>query len=382
MKIVIAPDSFKESLSASEVVNAIEAGFVEVLPNAEVLKLPVADGGEGTTEVLISATHGRYSSTQVMGPMGEVINASWGMLGNSKTAVIEVARACGLSLVPLENRNPMIATSYGVGELILAAMNEGANHIIVGLGGSACNDGGTGMLQALGVRLLDISGNQLNLGGGSLSSLSSIDPSAIDSRLQGVSFEVACDVDNPLLGPQGASVIFASQKGADSEMITQLDANLTHYSDILTSTIKKDVSEVPGSGAAGGIGSAFLAFLNAELKSGINIVLDAMDFDHQIKGADLVVTGEGRFDSQSIRGKAPIGVAKCAKRNRCLVFVVAGSVADDVRLINIHDIDRVFSVVSKQLTFEQALANPSESVTLASVRAAKYFRENHSALGL
>ena len=377
MKIVIAPDSFKESLSASEVANAIEAGFIGVFPNSDILKLPVADGGEGTTEALISATQGRYFSTQVMGPMGEFINASWAMLGNSKTAVIEVAKACGLSLVPLENRNPMSATSHGVGELILAAVNKGANHIIVGLGGSACNDGGAGFLQALGVRLLDISGKQLNRGGGSLSSLASIDSSRIDSRLQGVSFEVACDVNNPLLGPQGASVIFASQKGADHEMIDQLDANLTHYSDILTNTIKKDVSEVPGSGAAGGIGSAFLAFLNAELKSGINIVLDAMNFEHHIEDADLVVTGEGRFDSQSIRGKAPIGVAKCAKRNRCLVFMIAGSVADDERLKDKNDIDRVFSVVSKQLTLEQALANPSESITLTSISAAKYFRDHY-----
>lgn len=377
MKIVIAPDSFKESLSASEVANAIETGFIGVFPNAEVLKLPVADGGEGTTEALISATQGRYFSTKVMGPMGEVVNASWGMLGNSKTAVIEVANACGLSLVSLENRNPMIATSHGVGELLLAAVNEGANHIIVGLGGSACNDGGAGVLQALGVRLLDISGNQINRGGGSLNSLSSIDSSAIDSRLQDISFEIACDVDNPLLGSKGASVIFAPQKGADSEMIAQLDANLTHYSDILTSTIKKDVSEVPGSGAAGGIASAFLAFLNAELKSGISIVLEAMDFEHHIEGADLVITGEGRFDSQSIRGKAPIGVAKCAKRNRCLVFVIAGSVAGDEGLMHKNDIDKVFSVVSKQLTLEQALANPYESITLASISAAKYFRDNH-----
>ena len=377
MKIVIAPDSFKESISASEVANAIEAGFVKIFPNAEIFKLPVADGGEGSTDALISATQGRYFSTSVMGPMGKTIDASWGMLGNSQTAVVEVAKACGLSLVPLEYRNPMIATSYGVGELILAAVNEGANHIIVGLGGSACNDGGAGMLQALGVRLLDISGNQLNRGSGSLSSLSSIDLRAMDSSLQGVSFEVACDVDNPLLGPQGASVIFAPQKGADSEMIAQLDANLTHYSDIMTSTIKKDVSEVPGSGAAGGIGSAFLAFLNAELKSGINIILDAIDFEHQIKGADLVITGEGRFDSQSIRGKAPIGVAKSAKRNRCLVFMIAGSVEDDERLIYKNDIDRVFSVVSKGLTLEQALAKPSESITLASISAAKYFRDYH-----
>ena len=377
MKIVIAPDSFKESLSASEVADAIEAGFVDVFPDAEIFKLPVADGGEGSTDALISATQGRYFSTSVMGPMGEAIDASWGMLGNSQTAVVEVAKACGLSLVPLENRNPMIATSYGLGELILAAVDNGANHIIVGLGGSACNDGGAGMLQALGFRLLDFSGNQLNRGVGSLSSLSSIDSSEIDSRLQGIRFEVACDVDNPLLGPQGASVIFGPQKGADSEMIAQLDANLTHYSDIITSTIKKDVSEVPGSGAAGGIGSAFLAFLNAELKSGINIILDAIDFEHQIKGADLVITGEGRFDSQSIRGKAPIGVAKSAKRNRSLVFMIAGSVEDDERLIHKNDIDRVFSVVSKGLTLEKALANPSESITLTSIGAAKYFRDHH-----
>ena len=380
MKIVIAPDSFKETLSASEAANAIEAGFLEFFPNAEILKLPIADGGEGTVDVLVSATEGSYFSTNVLGPMGEFVSARWGMLGDTKTAVIEVAEACGLHLVSVEKRNPMLASSHGVGELILAAVDEGAEHIIIGLGGSSSNDGGMGFLQAIGVRFLDISGNQLRGGLSSLSSLSDIDLSYIDPRLKGISFEVACDVDNPLVGPQGASAIFASQKGADSEMIDQLEIILNHYSRVISRKFNNDVSLYPGAGAAGGIGYGFKAFLNAELKSGIKIILDKLDFNQHLLNADLVLTGEGKIDSQSDRGKAPIGVIEYAKRHKCRIFIIAGILENSDTLISNYGIDKAFSAVSSELSIEEAMASPFESLMAISREAAQHYKKYYSDL--
>jgi glycerate kinase len=378
MKIVIAPDSFKETLSASEAANAIEAGFLEFFPNAEILKLPIADGGEGTVDVLVSATEGSYFSTNVSGPMGEVISARWGMLGDTKTAAIEVAEACGLHLVSVEKRNPMLASSHGVGELILAAVDEGAEHIIIGLGGSSSNDGGMGFLQAIGVRFLDILGNQLRGDLSSLSSLSDIDLSYIDPRLKGISFEVACDVDNPLVGSQGASAIFASQKGADSEMIDQLEIILNHYSSVISRKFNNDVSLHPGAGAAGGIGYGFKAFLNAELKSGIKIILDKVDFNQHLLNADLVLTGEGKIDSQSDRGKAPIGVIEYAKRHKCRIFIIAGILENSDTLISNYGIDKAFSVVSSKLSIEEAMASPFESLMAISREAAQHYKKYYS----
>lgn len=380
MKIVIAPDSFKETLSASEAANAIEAGFLEFFPNAEILKLPIADGGEGTVDVLVSATEGSYFSTNVSGPMGEVVSARWGMLGDTKTAVIEVAEACGLHLVSVEKRNPMLTSSHGVGELILAAVDEGAEHIIIGLGGSSNNDGGMGFLQAIGVRFLDISGNQLRGDVSILSSLSDIDLSYIDPRLKEISFEVACDVDNPLVGSQGASAIFASQKGADSEMIDQLEIILNHYSSVISRKLNNDVSLYPGAGAAGGIGYGFKAFLNAELKSGIKIILDKLDFNHHLLNADLVLTGEGKIDSQSDRGKAPIGVIEYAKRHKCRVFIIAGALENSDTLISNYGIDKAFSVVSSELSIEEAMASPFESLMAISREAAQHYKKYYSDL--
>ena len=380
MKIVIAPDSFKETLSASEVANAIEAGFLEFFPSAEILKLPIADGGEGTVDVLVSATEGSYFSTNVSGPMGEVVSARWGMLGDSKTAVIEVAEACGLHLVSVTKRNPMLASSHGVGELILAAVDEGAEHIIIGLGGSSSNDGGMGFLQAIGVRFLDISGNQLRGDVSSLSSLSDIDLSYMDPRLKRISFEVACDVDNPLVGPQGASAIFASQKGANSEMIDQLETILNHYSSVVSRKFNNDVSLYPGAGAAGGMGYSFKAFLNAELKSGIKIILDKIDFNQHLLNADLVLTGEGKIDSQSDRGKAPIGVIEYAKRHKCRIFIIAGTLENSETLISKYGIDKAFSVVSSELSIEEAMASPFESVIAISRVAAQHYKKNYSDL--
>ena len=375
MKILIAPDSFKETLTATDAANAIEEGFLDIFPEANILKLPIADGGEGTVDVLVTATQGKYFSTKVSGPTGEYINAKWGMLGNSKTAVIEIAEACGLHLVTLKKRNPMNTSSFGVGELILAATDEGAEHIIIGLGGSATNDGGMGFLKAIGVQFLDSFGKELTGGVESLNTLSDINITSIDSRLKGVSFEIACDVDNPLIGPQGASVIFGSQKGADEKMINQLDNLLSHYSRIASSKLNNNLSMHPGAGAAGGIGYGFLAFLKADQKSGVQIILEKLNFEQHLLTTDLVITGEGRFDSQSLRGKAPMGVIDYARKYKCSIFVIAGSKEDDEILENKYHIDKVFSIISKDLSFEQSIANPNDSLMATARKAAQHYKK-------
>ena len=375
MKILIAPDSFKETLTATDAANAIEKGFLDIFPEANILKLPIADGGEGTVDVLVTATQGKYFSTKVSGPTGEYINAKWGMLGNSKTAVIEIAEACGLHLVTLKKRNPMNTSSFGVGELILAATDEGAEHIIIGLGGSATNDGGMGFLKAIGVQFLDSFGKELTGGVESLNTLSDINITSIDSRLKGVSFEIACDVDNPLIGPQGASVIFGSQKGADEKMINQLDNLLSHYSRIASSKLNNNLSMQPGAGSAGGIGYGFLAFLKADQKSGVQIILEKLNFEQHLSTTDLLITGEGRFDSQSLRGKAPMGVIDYARKYKCSIFVIAGSTEDDEILENKYDIDKVFSIISKDLSFEQSIANPNDSLMATAKKAAQHYKK-------
>ena len=375
MKILIAPDSFKETLTATDAANAIEEGFLDIFPEANILKLPIADGGEGTVDVLVTATQGKYFSTKVSGPTGEYINAKWGMLGNSKTAVIEIAEACGLHLVALKKRNPMNTSSFGVGELILAATGEGAEHIIIGLGGSATNDGGMGFLKAIGVQFLDSFGKELTGGVESLNTLSDINITSIDSRLKGVSFEIACDVDNPLIGPQGASVIFGSQKGADEKMINQLDNLLSHYSRIASSKLNNNLSMQPGAGSAGGIGYGFLAFLKADQKSGVQIILEKLNFEQHLLTTDLVITGEGRFDSQSLRGKAPMGVIDYARKHKCSIFVIAGSTENDEILENKYDIDKLFSIISNDLSFEQSIVNPHDSLMATARKAAQHYKK-------
>ena len=375
MKILIAPDSFKETLTATDAANAIEEGFLDIFPEANILKLPIADGGEGTVDVLVTATQGKYFSTKVSGPTGEYINAKWGMLGNSKTAVIEIAEACGLHLVTLKKRNPMNTSSFGVGELILAAIDEGAEHIIIGLGGSATNDGGMGFLKAIGVQFLDSFGKELTGGVESLNTLSDINITSIDSRLKGVSFEIACDVDNPLIGPQGASVIFGSQKGADEKMINQLDNLLSHYSRIASSKLNNNLSMQPGAGSAGGIGYGFLAFLKADQKSGVQIILEKLNFEQHLLTTDLVITGEGRFDSQSLRGKAPMGVIDYARKHKCSIFVIAGSTENDEILENKYDIDKLFSIISNDLSFEQSIVNPHDSLMATARKAAQHYKK-------
>ncbi|BET42258.1 glycerate 2-kinase [Atlantibacter hermannii] len=366
MKIVIAPDSYKESLPAAEVAQAIEKGFREIFPDAQYVRVPVADGGEGTVDAMISATDGSKITTQVTGPMGERVNASWGMSGDNNTAFIEMAEASGLSLVPLEQRNPLITTSRGTGELILHALDHGARNIIIGIGGSATNDGGAGMVQALGAKLTDAAGNAIGNGGGSLIALNTIDISGLDPRLKECTIRVACDVTNPLVGEKGASRIFGPQKGATETMIVELDRNLGHFADVIKKSLRVDVKNVPGAGAAGGMGAALMAFLNAELRSGIEIVTEALNLEEHIHDCTLVVTGEGRIDSQSIHGKVPVGVANVAMKYHKPVIGIAGSLTPDVGVVHQYGIDAVFSVLTSIGSLEEALKNAFENIYRAS----------------
>lgn len=366
MKIVIAPDSYKESLSAVDVAQAIEKGFREIFPDAEYVSVPVADGGEGTVDAMISATKGSKITTTVTGPLGELVTACWGMSGDGKTAIIEMAEASGLALVPIEQRNPLITTSYGTGELILRALDNGARNIIIGIGGSATNDGGAGMMQALGAKLTDANGKEIGQGGGSLLSLNCIDVSGLDERLESCVINVACDVTNPLVGDNGASRIFGPQKGACEETIVELDRNLDHFANVIKKYLHVDVKNAPGAGAAGGMGAALMAFLGADLRSGVEIVTEALNLEEHIHDCSLVVTGEGRMDSQSIRGKVPVGVAAVAKKYRKPVIGIAGSLTSDVAIVHQYGIDAVFSVLNSIGTLEEALKNAFDNIYRAS----------------
>ncbi|MDE1233865.1 glycerate kinase [Vibrio aestuarianus] len=364
MKIVIAPDSYKESLTAMGVAQAIEDGFKQVLPNAEYVKLPMADGGEGTVQSLVDATNGTIVQHPVTGPLGEVVEGFYGLMGDGETAIIEMAAASGLDLVKPEQRNPLKTTTYGTGELIKAVLDKGVKHIIIGIGGSATNDGGLGMAQSLGIRMLDIDGNELGFGGGELAKLATIDLSNLDPRLSTVHLEVACDVDNPLCGPKGASHVFGPQKGATPEMVELLDANLAHYANIMKQQLNKDVVNMPGAGAAGGLGAALVGLLGAELRPGINIVMDAVDLANVVADADLVITGEGRIDSQTIHGKTPIGVARIAKQYNLPVIGIAGCLSTDCGVVHEYGIDSVFAVVNRSVDLPTALAEAAQNIEL------------------
>ncbi|MEK0166557.1 MULTISPECIES: glycerate kinase [Enterobacteriaceae] len=364
MKIVIAPDSYKESLSALDVATAIEQGFREIFPQAEYIKLPVADGGEGTVEAMVAATQGRIVEVTVTGPLGTQVEGFYGLSGDEQSAFIEMAAASGLELVLPEQRNPLITTSWGTGELIRHALDAGVKHIIIGIGGSATNDGGAGMVQALGAKLLDSEGNPLGQGGGALETLARIDISELDRRLHDCRIEVACDVTNPLTGKEGATAIFGPQKGATPEMITRLDAALAHYAELIKRDLDLDVLDLAGGGAAGGMGAALFAFCGAELRQGIEIVTDALHLDRYVAEADLVITGEGRIDSQTVHGKVPVGVAKVAKRYNKPVIGIAGSLTADVGVVHEHGIDAVFSVIYGICTLDDALKNAAENVRM------------------
>jgi glycerate 2-kinase len=362
MKIVIAPDSFKESLTALEAATAIEAGMKKILPEASFVKVPMADGGEGTVQSLVDATQGKIISKTVTGPLGEPVEGFFGLSGDEKTAIIEMAAASGLHLVPRDKRNPLVTTTSGTGELISAALDFGVEQIIIGIGGSATNDGGAGMARALGIKFLNVDGNEISDGGGSLGELASIDMTQADSRLAAVNIEVACDVDNPLTGLKGASHIFGPQKGATEEMIEVLDRNLQHYAEIIRKDLGRDIEHISGAGAAGGLGGGLLAFLSADLKRGVDIVLEATKLEKQLLNADFVITGEGKIDGQTIFGKTPIGVAKTAKRHGIPVIAIAGHVAQDSEIVHEHGIDVLFSVVPGVISLEDAFNNASTYV--------------------
>ncbi|WP_413735161.1 glycerate kinase [Sodalis sp. RH21] len=364
MKIVIAPDSYKESLSALEVATQIEQGFREVFPDAHYVKLPVADGGEGTVEAMVAATHGEIVNVRVTGPLGAQVDAFFGLSGDKQTAFIEMAAASGLEIVRACDRNPLLTTSFGTGELIRSALDHGVKHCIIGIGGSATNDGGSGMVQALGGGLLDDQGRQIGYGGGELDKLARIDITQLDPRIKDCRFEVACDVTNPLTGDEGATAIFGPQKGATPAMIKRLDASLKHYAAIIKRDLDKDVEHIPGAGAAGGMGAGLQAFCGAELRKGIEIVTEALGLDAIVRDATLVITGEGRIDSQTIHGKVPIGVAKVAKRYNKPVIGIAGSLTEDVGVVHQHGLDAVFSVLYEICTLDEALGNAARNVRL------------------
>ncbi|PBP29841.1 glycerate kinase [Pseudomonas syringae] len=354
MKIVIAPDSFKDSLSAQAVADAIASGLAEVWPHAELIKCPMADGGEGTIEALLAACNGELMSASVSGPLGALVNAQWGWLAESRTAIIELAMASGLQLLTLAQRDACVTSTEGTGQLISAALDAGARRVILAIGGSATNDGGSGMLSALGARFLDADDQTLAPGGLALADLARIDLSGFDPRLSDVCVEIAADVDNPLCGPNGASSIFGPQKGASPEQVMALDAALGCFADHTAQVLGQDLRDSPGSGAAGGMGFAAKAYLKASFRAGVEVVADLTGLEHALIGADLVITGEGRFDAQTLRGKTPLGVARVARRRQVPVIVLAGTLGEGYEQLYAQGIGAAFALVSGPMSLEQA----------------------------
>jgi glycerate kinase len=354
MKIVIAPDSFKDSLGAEGVAQAIAQGLAEVLPNAELVQCPMADGGEGTVNAILAVMSGERRQAIVDGPLGDEVTAHWGWLAQSRTAIIEMAEASGLQLIPLERRDACLSSSYGTGQLILQALDAGAEKIILTIGGSATNDGGTGMLNALGVRFYDASARELKPGGLALRDLDTIDLGGMDPRLQSIYFEVAADVDNPLCGAHGASYTFGRQKGASVEQIEMLDNALARFADCSASVLEQDVRNVPGVGAAGGMGFAAKAFLGAGFRPGVEVVAELVGLAEKIEGADLVITGEGRCDVQTLRGKTPVGVARIAREQGVPVVILAGTLGEGYEVLYEHGIDAAFALVSGPMSLADA----------------------------
>ncbi|QVK20884.1 glycerate kinase [Mycoplasmatota bacterium] len=374
MKIIIASDSYKESLSSLEVGQVIEKGFKDCIPESDIKVIPIGDGGEGTVESLIDATEGRLINVKVLSPISDEVNAIYGISGDSKTAFIEMATASGIGLVPIDKRNPLITSTYGTGQMILDALENGVEKIIIGIGGSATNDGGIGMASALGVRFLDESGLPIENNNEGLSNLHSIDVTNLDNRITNTEIIVACDVDNPLVGLNGASYVYGPQKGANSDMVKVMDQNLSRLAEVIQRDLNKDIINVPGAGAAGGLGAGLMTFLNGKLESGIDIVLDFLKFDELIDGCDLVITGEGRFDSQTIMNKAPIGVARRAKKKGINCIGISAVFGDSVETLLDNGFDAVFSVVNRVDSLDKIMASTKENLYLTSINIAKLLK--------
>ncbi|WP_018142629.1 glycerate kinase [Alloscardovia criceti] len=365
MKIIVAPDSFKGSLTAQEAADAIEVGIRKVISDADIVKVPMADGGEGTVRSLVDATGGRLVTVPVLNPLGQQVEADYGILGDGTTAVIEMAAASGIQFVDAETKNPLITTTYGTGQLVKDALDKGVRKIIVGLGGSATNDGGAGMAQALGASLEDINGQELDFGGAALLKLDSIDCTNLDPRLEKVEIILASDVTNPLTGLRGASAVFGPQKGANPHMVEQLDDALIHYSKLIHDQLGRDVRDVPGAGAAGGLGAGFLAFTHAVMRPGIEIVVEATKLKDKAVDAQLCITGEGGIDYQTQFGKTPLGTAQAVKSvaPQSCVVAIAGNVGQGIECLYDLGIDAIFGIMPGVATMQDAIEQASANLS-------------------
>ena len=365
MKVVVAIDSLKGSLSSIEAGMAIRDGVLAAKPDAEVIVKPLADGGEGTTDALIEGMNGKRIDLTVTGPMGTPVNAYYGYLADSHTAVMEMASAAGITLVPAAEKNPLLATSFGVGEVMTDALQKGCRNVIIGIGGSATNDGGIGMLKALGVRFLDENGEDAGEGGQALAKVTQIDVSGLNPLLKECHIQVACDVNNPLCGENGSTYVYGPQKGVTEDMKKPLDEDMAHFAMVTSETLGNDYHDTPGAGAAGGLGFAFLSYIGATLTPGIELILDAVRLEQELPNADIVVTGEGCLDFQTAMGKAPVGVARLAKKYHAKVIAFAGSVTKEASACNKEGIDAFFPILRSVCTLEEAMdpANARANLT-------------------
>ena len=373
MKIVIAPQGFKGGISGLEAARAIARGVLKAVPDAETVLLPVADGGDGTLHALVDATGGEIFTSTVTGPINQQVEAQWGVMGDGRTAVIEMARASGLAMVPPRRRNPKVTTTLGTGQLLKEASERGFKRVIVGLGGSATNDGGAGMATALGVRFLDSSGNALPSGGAALARLHRIDTSGLLESISGVEIIAATDVTNPLCGPTGASEIFGPQKGASQEVVAELDAALRNFANVVKKDTGHDVLDVPGAGAAGGLGAGLMAFAGAKIQSGIDMVCQVLDFDSHLAGADLVITGEGRADRSTVFDKAPVGVARHAQAHGVPTLLLAGSLGEGHEELYDHGVASILCISDGTMSFQQALSRTGAMLEGTAERAVRLF---------
>ncbi|WP_062106653.1 glycerate kinase [Bacillus niameyensis] len=380
MKIVIAPDSFKGSVTAKQAALAIERGIKTAFPEAETVLVPVADGGEGTSENLVAATNGHLVEVQVTGPLGQSVAAQYGVLGDGVTCVIEVASASGIDLIHPDERNPLKTTTYGTGQLIKQALDDGYRKFILGLGGSATNDGGVGMLQALGIEFKDQSGEEIGFGGGELGRIESINLENFDPRIRESIFLIASDVENPLVGDNGASYVYGPQKGATEQMVEELDRNLTHYADLVKQHTVIRLHDLAGAGAAGGIGGAFQAFFPSETERGVDVVLEYAKLEEHIERADLVITGEGQVDFQTAYGKTPMGVAQVAQKKGVPTIILAGSVGNNIENLYPYGVIGVYSILNRPISLDEAMENAEILLEHAAEQVCRtYFAKSRNA---
>jgi glycerate kinase len=372
MRILISPDSFKNSLSALAVAESIRKGLLKSLPGAEIRTLPMADGGEGTIESIIYASKGRRINVKVQDPLSREVESYFGITGDGSTAVIEMAAASGLQLISEEEKNPWITTTYGTGELIRSALDNGCRTVLLGIGGSATNDCGTGMARALGIKFYGPDGNQVEQGGGALGKVRRIDKGGLDPRIAETQIIVACDVTNPLTGSEGASYVYGPQKGANQEMVMKLDSNLASFAGLIKDQLGKDVENVPGAGAAGGLGAGLLAFLDANLVEGVPAIAERVGLENEIIWADLVITGEGSMDFQTQFGKTPFGVAQIAKRHNKPVIAVAGTIGEGAEVLYDMGINAMYSIFESPMSLEEAIRASPELLETAGERIGRF----------